>query len=271
MKQFVVAAAGMAALFSSAFAADLPVKARPLFAPQFSWTGCYIGGNVGWTKNDSRETTTPNPTGLPALAIAQTTFTYDHDNSGVAGGVQYGCQQQFGSWVLGLDSDFDFTSLNDTIFASHPIQSSVGAYTETLSQKLNWFSTTRGRVGFAWDRWMLFATGGLASGRVHASYLLQPAGLTLRYEGSDSWTRFGWTVGAGVEYAVTDNWFVRGEYMYIDLGHHNFVSPGIGPLGGNPVFWNSDIDTRFHVMRIAASYRFTGAPSLFQWASNGFR
>ena len=261
-------ALGLAAA-NVASAADLPLKAPPMRA--FSWTGCYIGGNVGWTRDATRETTSPDPTGLPALTIAQATFDYRYNNSGIAGGVQYGCLRQFGQFVIGLDSDFDFTGLNSTVFASHAAQSSVGPYNETLSQKLSWFSTTRVRAGFTWDRWMLFASGGLASGRMQASYVLQPVGVPILYSGSDSWTRYGWTAGAGLEYAISDNWFVRGEYMYIDLGRHSFISPGFGALGGNPAFWNSEVDSRFHVARVALSYRFTTASSLIEWASNGFK
>lgn len=259
---------------SAANAADL----RPAYKappppppPAFSWTGCYIGGNAGWIGNNSRATTSIGEAGFPALTVANSTYTYNLDDSGFIGGVQYGCQQQFGQWVVGLDSDFDFTNLKENITVSHAARPGVAAYTENLTQDLSWNSNTRLRLGYSWDRWMVFAAGGLASGRVKSSYFLQPAGVGFDYVGSDSKTRYGWTIGGGLEYALTDNWFLRGEYLYIDLGSRDYFSAISTSTPGNPSFWNTDIDTRAHIVRAALSYRFTTAPGLWQWAQSGFR
>jgi len=258
---------------SSANAADLrpAYKAPPPPPPAFSWTGCYIGGNGGWIGNHSRATTTVGEAGFPPAAVANATYSYNLEDSGAIGGVQYGCQQQFGQWVVGLDSDFDFTNLKETLSVSHAARPGVADYSENLTQDISWISTTRLRLGYSWDRWMVFAAGGLASGRIKSSYVLEPAAAAFDYVGSDSKTRYGWTVGGGLEYALTDNWFLRGEYMYVDLGSRDFFSAISAATPGQPSLWNTDVDTRAHIVRAALSYRFTTAPGLWQWAQSGFR
>lgn len=259
---------------STAGAADLrpAYKAPPPPPPAFSWTGCYIGGNGGWIGNDSQATTTVGEPGFPPLAVANATHSYNLKDSGAIGGVQYGCQQQFGQWVVGLDSDFVFTNLKESLTVSHgPAPGPVAPYTETLTQDVSWLSNTRLRLGYSWDRWMVFAAGGLASGRIKSSYVLDPAAAGFDYVGSDKKTRYGWTVGGGVEYALTDNWFLRGEYMFVDLGSRDYFSPINPSTPGQPSFWNTDVETRAHVVRAALSYRFTAAPGLWQWAQGGFR
>lgn len=256
----------------TASAADLrPAYKAPAPPPVFSWTGCYIGGNGGWIGNDSSATTSIGSPGFPALAIANSTYTYNLKDSGAIGGVQYGCQQQFGQWVVGMDSDFDFTSLKESFSVSHPALPGVGAYTESLTQDLSWNSNTRLRLGYSWDRWMVFAAGGLATGRVKSTYFMEPTGAGFTYAGSDSKNTYGWTVGGGIEYAMTDNWFLRGEYLFVDLGSRNYFSAASAPTPGNPTLWNTDVDTRAHIVRAALSYRFTTAPGLLQWAQGGFR
>ncbi len=259
---------------STASAADLrpAYKAPPAPPPAFTWTGCYIGGNAGWIGNHSRATTSIGDAGFPAATVGGSTFTYNLDDSGFIGGVQYGCQQQFGQWVVGMDSDFDFTNLKQSLSASHgAVPGLFTGYTENITQDLLWNSNTRLRLGYSWDRWMVFAAGGLASARIKSSYFMQPDGAPFNYFGSDSKTRYGWTVGGGVEYAMTDNWFLRGEYLYFDLGDRNYFSGISAATPGAPTFWNTDVETRAHVVRAALSYRFTAAPGLWQWAQGGFR
>jgi outer membrane immunogenic protein len=275
MKRVALGALSVLALAGAASAADMPLKA-PLVAPPpaFSWTGCYIGGNGGWIGNDSRLTTSPPDfVAVPAALRAASTYSYRFDNSGFAGGVSYGCNRQYGQFVVGLDSDFDFTSLNQTLNASHPLVvipavGTVGAYNEQLTQKLSWFSTTRVRLGWAHDHWMIFAAGGLASGHIKSSYVLSdPTGVFVSATGSADKTRYGWTVGGGVEYALSNDWFLRAEYLYIDLGKFDYLSSNGAPGG----VWNTEVDTRVHVARMALTYRFTRAGSLLEWAMGGFR
>ena len=268
MQRFAIGGLLAIMFASAAGAADLPVKA-PVYTASpvqvFSWTGCYIGGNVGGIINSSELTAYPSGAFSPA-AVAAGTYNYDANNSAFSGGVQYGCNRQYGQIVLGLDSDFEWTGLNETVSAAHPPVAPLVAYSETITQKLNWYSTTRARLGWAQDRWMFFVAGGLASGRVKSTYFSPPAG-GFAFAGSQSKTRYGWTVGGGVEYALSENWFLRGEYLYVDLGKYRYMSNSTPPSGFTG---GTDVDTRAHVARVALSYRFTRAGSLLEWAMGGF-
>jgi outer membrane immunogenic protein len=270
MRRLAFGAFSFIALAGTAAAADLPMKA-PIAPPvqAFSWTGCYIGGNVGGIKNDSRLSN--DPSGQYLITDTQASrdlvsHSYAFDGSGFAGGVQYGCNRQYGIWVIGLDSDFDFTSINDSTTAAYAAVGPWNALTETVGQKVKWLSTTRVRLGWAHDQWMLFVAGGLASGRIDSNHLITDGIST--FAGSDSESRYGWTVGGGVEYALSQNWFLRAEYMYVDLGKFDYTSFLPTP---SPFTWNTEVDTRIHVARIGLSYRFTRAGSLLEWAMGGFK
>ena len=116
---------------------------------------------------------------------------------------------------------------------------------------------------------MIYAAGGLASGQIKSTYLATFPG-PLPYSGSENKTRYGWTVGAGTEYALSKNWFLRGEYLYIDLGKFDYTdlqSPA-APAGFT---WNTEVQTRAHVARLALTYRFTRAGSMLEWAMGGFK
>jgi outer membrane immunogenic protein len=274
---FLAAIAGVALASSGpANAADLPRPAAVYKAPvvaAFSWTGCYFGGNGGWIRNDSELTTYPSGAYLSVLSAAQlaaSTYSYSGSKSDFTAGVQYGCNKQYGQWVLGLDSDFNWSGISESFNASHPANVALllPPYTEALTQKLEWFSTTRARLGWAQDRWMIYAAGGLASADVKSSYLATFGPTT--YSGSESKGRYGWTVGGGVEYALDQNWFLRGEYLYIDLGKYSYTN-----LQGSPpssvLTWGTDVDTRAHIARAALTYRITTASSWLEWAWGGFK
>jgi outer membrane immunogenic protein len=273
MKRIALGVLSLLALVGVASAADMPLKA-PLAAPPpaFSWTGCYIGGNVGGIKNDSTLSNDPSGQYLVANTQAQrdrASHSYSFDGSGFTGGVQYGCNRQYGSLVIGLDSDFNWTGLDNTTTATYPPIAPWIGLTETVTQKQSWLSTTRARLGWAQDRWMLFVAGGLASARIESSHtIVFTNGDT--FFGSAGKTRYGWTVGGGVEYALTQDWFLRGEYMYVDLGNFSYVSDYLN-VPGTGFTWDTNVRTREHIARIGLSYRFTRAGSLLEWAMGGFK
>lgn len=188
----VVAAALLAA--APAFAADLaksyPVKAPVVVAePVFSWTGFYLGGNAGgaWGSVDSDA------------------GVLDMSPSGFIGGGQVGYNFQFdNNVVLGIEADFQGSDVSDTSFG--------------VQSKMDYFGTVRGRIGYAFDHILPYVTGGFAWG--HNKVTDQLTGL----ETSNTLT--GWTVGGGVEYALTNNWTVKGEYLYMDLGDDYYDSIG---------------------------------------------
>ena len=115
---------------------------------------------------------------------------------------------------------------------------------------------------------MIYVAGGLASGQIKSTYLATFPGAT--YSGSENKTRYGWTIGAGVEYALSQNWFLRGEYLYIDLGKFGYtdIQAPAAPAGFT---WNTEAETKAHVARLALTYRFTRSGSMLEWVMGGFK
>jgi outer membrane immunogenic protein len=193
MKRFLhagIAVWALAGFIGSAAAADLsnrmPVyKAQPYAAPVFNWTGAYIGlnGGGGWGKS--------NYAGLDK-----------YDVSGGLIGATIGYNWQFGTWVFGLEGDIDWTGIRG---------SGTNLYGATT--KNDFLATMRGRVGYSFDRFMPYVTGGLAIGNINAN----------DYWFSKSQTNAGWTVGAGVEFAFAPQWTAKVEYLYVDLGSVDLV------------------------------------------------
>jgi outer membrane immunogenic protein len=207
----------------TASAADLARKApppvvtkAPSYVP-FSWTGFYIGANGGYGFGRSKWS------GLPS----------SFDVKGGLFGGQLGYNWQFGQFVYGLEGDVDWTDLRGTA----SLVACNGAFCRTRNDFL---STVRGRVGIAVDRWLPYATGGLAVGNIRATV---PG-----FAGIDK-TNAGWTVGGGVEYALAPNWSVKAEYLYVDLGKENCSLACGLPMGNN-------VSLTSNVVRAGVNYRF---------------
>jgi outer membrane immunogenic protein len=191
-------AVSFVALSSSAFAADLaPQPVEPVVPTvlPFSWTGFYAGVHAGadFGKAEVR---------VPAVPVRA-----DFDGTGFLGGAHAGYNAQFdGGFVVGLEGDIDYSSLSKT--------KDLGAIVKFRNE---WQGSIRARAGYAFDRFLPYLTGGVAFGDVKFT----SNGIT-----AVSDTRVGWTVGGGVEYAVTDNWLVRAEVRYVDLGEKStFIAP----------------------------------------------
>jgi len=219
-RRFLLASVGAIALTgSAALAADLPSRAPPPVylppPPIFTWTGIYIGGQVGygWGNDNAR--------------LSGTDFVGDFDTAdlssrpqGVIGGGHVGYNYQINQWVLGLEGSVDGTSLSrnrvSTLFDNTAlITDIVGSSVRSDIQ-----GSIRGKLGIAWDRALLYATGGVAFGGFKTSYS-DPNGFLTATPGATSnfsQTRVGWTVGGGIEYAITNNWWVRAEYRYTNFG-----------------------------------------------------
>jgi outer membrane immunogenic protein len=211
----LVAAATIGLTATQALAADLPRKAPayvPPAPPPVTWTGCYIGANVGGIFTNGSVTFD----GIEA----------SRDNSGFAGGGQIGCDYQFsGGWVIGFRNMFDGTSVNRSRGFFDPAFGAPG----TVNFNLNWFDTLTGRLGYAFmPGWLLYGQGGGAW--VKTSTDVAIAGLTFGGNGN---TRTGWTAGGGVEWMFTRGWsaFLEGNYM--DLGDNNHLAfgPGVCAVG----------------------------------------
>jgi outer membrane immunogenic protein len=259
-KQLALGSATLAVFFTvagSAMAADMAVKA-PIVAP-FSWTGWYVGGNIGYgwasdpvTMTDTTSSTSiishdadvPNPTFVPGPSTGPTTGTGggNVNPNGVIGGIQGGYNWQSGSWVYGLEGDIQgsgqrgSTTICDT--AGCPVGSGIG----TATYQLPWFGTLRGRFGFTpAPRWLVYATGGLAVGEIQESLSAGPVGGTPGLVINSNVTRAGFAVGGGVETVIFDNWSLKFEYIFLGFG--NVSAAGTGAPVVSAVFNGPRIET----------------------------
>jgi outer membrane immunogenic protein len=261
-KQLLMGAAiGALAAVNPALAADLPVKA-PVRVPvvaAYNWTGCYVGGNIGYSWGRARgDINTPElGLGLP------TSFPISLDPDGVIGGGQIGCNRQFDNrWVLGLEADFQGSAEKHSNNFSDPfiIGEGTGVINQTLEAKIQWFGTVRGRAGFLiTPTILLYGTGGLAYGKTSVTDNItitttgNPNGPTFGATSlSASKTRVGWALGAGVEGALFNwnNWTWKVEYLYIDLG--SLSGSGVDPIVG-AYSWNAKLTD--NVVRFGLNYR----------------
>ncbi len=260
LRRILLASVGAIALAGSAFAADLPSRAPPPVyvppAPIFTWTGIYIGGQIGYAWGTSN-------TNLGDNFGDYTSFSTN--NSGVIGGAHVGYNLQLSQFVVGLEGDVDGSSLSKTVYGDPLIGAGTGFgvfVPTTISGNLGVQGSIRGRVGYAWDRVLLYATGGVAFGGFNGS-ISTPIG----YD-SASTTRVGWTLGGGLEYAVTNNWSIRAEYRYTQFGHSTvYANNSFGPsgvyyplLGAIGAYGNRTINE--NRVQVGFSYKFdTAAPA----------
>jgi len=238
----------------AAWAADMPVKAppRPVAPPPLSWNGCYVGLNAGgaWVKTDQQ-------VDVPGIGV----FDPSGTTGAFIGGGQIGCKwQRDPNWVFGLEGDIDYSSAKRTSDFSFFHGEDVVGQQRT---KLLAFSTLRAILGYAaWERSLLFATGGLAIGEidscVSATARTTSGIFTDQFSGCDPSWRTGWTVGAGIEHAFTDRWSAKLEYLYFDLGHvdYNVNSSRAVPPSGLPAVWNASAATTGNLIRVGVNYKF---------------
>ena len=223
MRTLLLSTVAFAALAGSAFAADLPSrKEAPVYiapTPAFSWTGFYVGADIGGAFASS------------SLANVANGWTSNSMNtSGVMGGGYVGYNYQINqNFVVGLEGDFQGTSNNQNRTYFAPVSFGPILAGDVMNQKsaMNWLASINGRVGIAYDRALFYAIGGAAWGGATASL----TDATFPVYLSQSTTASGFDVGGGVEYAFTPNWVGRVEYRYYDFGNNNmFVSPAFTPF-----------------------------------------
>jgi outer membrane immunogenic protein len=254
----VLAALGLSTVAVSA--ADMPGRYAKAVATVATWTGCYVGVNAGYSWGDGSSSLALQPS-VPAWTFFSTGFAafdgrYAGSPSGALGGGQAGCNYQSGMFVVGIEADIDYLGASKTTSRAGIAQ---GPQLGTVSQKLDWLGSVRGRVGISpGSNWLLYATGGLAYGNTSFSHQLVATNLpgTPGFAGAfDNDFRTGWIAGAGAEYMVTPNWTVKGEYLYYDLGSTRVVGlpfnqPANG-LGADGLY-----TTRGSIARAGLNYKF---------------
>jgi outer membrane immunogenic protein len=255
----------------AASAADLPVKAPPPVAPIFSWTGFYIGGNVGGEWGRLKDPFAVDGTTAFGLTAPPVTVPLASNNSSFTGGGQIGYRwQQPGSrWVGGVEADFNWVDLKRTqtlTAAQLPPTNITFVPADSLSAKTNFQSSIRGSLGLTWDRLLWYVTGGLAVANTQATanFIQTTAGATTfpASSGSQTKTLTGGTIGVGLAYAVNKNWDIGAEYRFTSYGSSDFglgtvaaiaAGPG-GPFASVPASTRLSLTT--NEIRFRADYRF---------------
>ena len=252
LPRVLLASVGAVALAGTAVAADLPTREPPPVyvppVPIFTWTGVYVGAQIGYAWGTSNTNIGDNFGDFTSFSTT---------NNGVIGGAHVGYNLELNRFVVGLEGDVDGSSLSKTV-TGDPLIAGVLFVPTTISGNLSVQGSIRGRLGYAWDRVLLYATGGVAFGGFNGS-ISTPFG----YD-STSTTRVGWTVGGGLEYAVTNNWSIRAEYRYAQFGHSTvFANNAFGflpVLGAVGAFGNRTINE--NRVQVGVSYKFeTAAPA----------
>jgi outer membrane immunogenic protein len=244
----------------SAMAADMAVKARPaIVGPVFSWTGFYIGGYVGGAWAD-RSVSVTDPCLVGTVCPTTGTYngvlpaTYDLNSSFIGGGT-VGYNWQAGSWVVGVEGEGGYLHLTRTsTYPGNP----VGGDTTASTKIGDAYGVVAGRVGWAFDRTLIYAKGGAVfanvSNSVSDTCVVAPCGGgTINVSGSHNIVSYA--VGGGVEWAFADHWSVKGEYLYLGL-QKTFRDVGLAN-GTIPVFTDSR-DPGVHTAKIGVNYRWGG-------------
>lgn len=262
MKKFGAAFVALSALFATPIlAADLPSKmappVAPVPAPIPSWTGCYIGGNVGaaWT-NDNMS---PLPVAVLGVVVPQGTGA----GSAVAGGGQFGCDYQFNSnWVIGMRGMWDATKAQGTPTGTFVAGGGAGALMVSTNAQMKSFGTAVARVGYSLTpALMVYGVGGVAfaQNQYLQNLVLTGAGPAsiVTFTGSDAPT--GWAAGAGMSWMLGPNWDVWVEYNYLGFeGRTVSTQTAAGISLANGV--NQDVQT----ILVGLDFRFTN------WAAGQF-
>jgi outer membrane immunogenic protein len=300
MKKIAFGMALLAVGTANALAADLPVKA-PIAPVVFSWTGWYAGVNFGGVFGRTDPNLFVDDTlgryytfgaGQAAnIGAVQFLGGRPFDNSGFTGGGQIGALWQSGTFVWGLEADFEYFNPkgSHTVTGFLPPPAIVlpggGPVPVTINQASSgsWLTTWRLRAGVARDKLLIYGTAGAALADLKYSFSYADGttsppqiSATLVSNFSSSQVRLGYALGAGLEYAFAPNWTIRGEYMFLDFEHaiHGGRSVGLPTTGTIPAvcppapgpgfctFFNHDMRLFEHVARVAINYK-------FDWAGTG--
>jgi outer membrane immunogenic protein len=237
LRKVILTAAALAAMSQLAAAGDRLGKSAPYAV---SWTGFYVGANAGygWAR---ASTTITSTSGAASLSNSG-------DLNAFIGGGQIGYNWQASNVVLGLEADFQASPQKQT----STVSCGVGC-TLTETSGVDWFGTARGRIGYAFDRFMVYGTGGAAWTRV-SNNLVGNAGGGSANNLSLSGSEVGWTLGGGAEWMMLDRWSAKLEYLYIRTS--NLTGTGNLPpfLGGAAV--TAAVTFNNSIVRVGLNYHF---------------
>ena len=239
-----IAVLGCVSLVGTAARADGLPFGGPRYAQPFTWTGFYIGGNGGyaWSPNNDQLRDVTNGPGNQFFGLSP---------EGGFGGGQIGYNWQiFGPLVIGVEADIQGSAITDS-------------FKWTLARQesdVDWFGTVRGRLGFAADRALFYATGGYAYGHVRNAELGIGNGGSVNYIADN--TASGYAVGGGIEYKFSPAWSIKTEYQYFNLGLNDPVVVACTfpcALGKSLSSFGPGVtvrDDEFHTIRVGLNYHF---------------
>jgi outer membrane immunogenic protein len=251
MKKILLSSVAFLGLTAGALAADLPSRVAPVpmaAIPVFTWTGFYVGVNAGygWGNNSDDVLFVAPGTVVGAPTASGTIAFSDSRRDGFVGGGQIGYNYQFGSVVVGVEADIQWADLgNGGVGVVTSGAFPVGFVPAVRGNGLDWFGTVRGRLGFAFDRALIYATGGFAYGG---------GGNNNGINNDDTST--GWALGGGVEYAFTNNLTFGIEGLWVNLDRNR--DDVIGFVGATPVVATGidNNDNDFFVARAKVNFKF---------------
>lgn len=259
----LIGAVSAIAFIQAASAADLPIRApaiAPAPVPVFSWSGCYIGGNVGAASLHSDFVTIVDPGnhfGLQANvnAVGAAGTGSDHD-IGFIGGGQVGCNWQFApNWVFGIEGDFNGLTSEAEVIGN--AATTLGPASVTNSLKASWLATVRPRIGYAFDSSLVYMTGGVAFAHFKFAQTYSEPNWPAYGNSEASKTITGWTIGAGYEYAFTGNWSVKLEYLYAQFDStilNDWLM--VTSTGTSNMFHGTASGFDMNIVRVGLNYRF---------------
>jgi outer membrane immunogenic protein len=264
MKRFLfalVAAPVLVGGIGAATAADVApyYRAPPVVVPYYNWNGFYVGANVGgaWSNNDALWSPLPSSAAFLGgiFPIAGNT-----GGSSAIGGFQAGYNWQFApTWVVGLEGDWSWAKTGGSFnqpWVTNPGSVPVPGSFTTMGSTLDWVSSLRARLGYlVLPNLMVYGTAGGAWGKI--DYTASNSGGVIPYATSTAFsnTQGGWVAGGGLEWMITNNWLLRGEYLYYSLNSSPSVVVGAPGFPGFPSGYSWS-NTNVSVARAALSYKF---------------
>ncbi len=229
MKSTFLAGAMLLGLASGAFGADAVIDEVVVVDTAYNWSGIYVGAQVGYAWGDRD------------VDFSDIPVTSNPEPNGILGGAYLGYNAQLSNGiVVGVEGDFAFTDLHDSdgLTAPAPLPG------QSFEVDVNWTAAVRARLGYAAGRFLPYLAGGVAFADVDHEGFSAPNASA----GTGSDTFVGWTIGAGAEYAFTDNVIVRAEYRYTDFGSEDYA--------GDPNFEARSVDLKTNDIRFGISYKF---------------
>jgi len=220
----------------------------------WDWSGYYAGLHAGYGFGDQSVRFSGSPLIELVIANGIVPKKLDTDPSGFISGIQVGANRQEGQFVFGLEVDFSFSDISGSDKVA--LDSGGVDVTTAAEQELEWFGTARLRAGAAFNRILVYGSGGLAVGRSKFSAsIIDPHGSGVDFNNSSSETASGWVAGAGIEFAATESISIKAEYLYYDLGSEKLTfedETGFIPDD----FGTATYDVSGHLVRVGVNFHF---------------